>query len=262
MPSGTRNEPIPCVNCGEPTTKMMYCEKCVKIKANERTIAWRSRNKEKVAETKRQWKKNNPDKVKQYRETFNEKHPEIAKNSWNDWREKNMDHVKEVDKIWKANNKDRTNAASKRSRDKRVQNGKYKELFEQRKLDGRTKEYHDKKYHNDINYKLKILLRGRVNSVIKNNKKADHSLTLLGCTVQELKDHLESKFTDGMTWENYGKFGWHVDHIIPCASFDLSIPENQKICFHYTNLQPMWWRENIVKGKKLQYTYSDGKEIN
>jgi hypothetical protein len=54
-----------------------------------------------------------------------------------------------------------------------------------------------------------------------------------------------------MSWENYGYRGWHLDHINPCAAFDLTIPEQQKRCFHYTNLQPMWWKQNIAKKDKL-----------
>ena len=66
----------------------------------------------------------------------------------------------------------------------------------------------------------------------------------------EAKDAgLENKFEDGMDWNNYGV--WHVDHIIPCANFDLSNPEQQQICFHYTNLQPMWGEKNMQKGARL-----------
>lgn len=57
-----------------------------------------------------------------------------------------------------------------------------------------------------------------------------------------------------MSWENRGNFGWHVDHIKPCASFDLTKPEEQAKCFHYTNLQPLWARENIAKGDKYEIT--------
>jgi hypothetical protein len=71
--------------------------------------------------------------------------------------------------------------------------------------------------------------------------------------MSDLFKHLESKFTEGMSWSNYGYKGWHVDHIKPCASFDLSDPEEQKKCFHYTNLQPLWWYDNFKKGAKLDY---------
>lgn len=59
-----------------------------------------------------------------------------------------------------------------------------------------------------------------------------------------------------MTWENYGVHGWHIDHIRPCKSFDLTDPEQQKECFHYTNLQPLWWWENLEKGGKWENTTS------
>ena len=75
---------------------------------------------------------------------------------------------------------------------------------------------------------------------IKNLKKSKSSIELLGCNVDFLKEYIESKFTSGMSWDNRGIHGWHIDHILPCASFDLSDPEQQKQCFHYTNLQPLW----------------------
>ena len=71
---------------------------------------------------------------------------------------------------------------------------------------------------------------------------------MLGCSIDELKGYLESKFENGMSWENYGKGGWHIDPIKPCASFDLRSELNQKKCFHYTNLQPLWWEDNLSKG--------------
>ena len=73
-------------------------------------------------------------------------------------------------------------------------------------------------------------------------------MVLTGCTIPYLRGYLEGKFKEGMTWENYGS--WHVDHIKPCASFDLTKKEEQEKCFHYTNLQPLWALENIKKGKK------------
>ena len=92
--------------------------------------------------------------------------------------------------------------------------------------------------------KIRHNLRVNMRRCIKNNK--DHSFELVGCSIQFVRDYLESKFTKGMTWENYGVRGWHIDHIRPCSSFDLSDREQQKMCFHYTNLQPLWATRSIA----------------
>jgi hypothetical protein len=73
----------------------------------------------------------------------------------------------------------------------------------------------------------------------------DAYLLILGCTQAELARHIEKSFQPGMMWSNYGE--WHVDHIRPCASFNLAIPSQQAICFHYTNLQALWGPENMSK---------------
>tara|TARA_Y100000401_G_scaffold46089_1_gene35449 strand:- start:4728 stop:5501 length:774 start_codon:yes stop_codon:yes gene_type:complete len=77
---------------------------------------------------------------------------------------------------------------------------------------------------------------------------------LTGCTFEKLTHHIESQFTGGMNWDvflNGGRSGIHIDHIKPCASFDLTKEEEQKKCFHYTNLQPLWGRDNQRKGSKV-----------
>jgi len=80
--------------------------------------------------------------------------------------------------------------------------------------------------------------------------KVQTTMEFLGCTQGEFRAHIEKLFKPGMTWDNYGKDGWVIDHIIPCAQFDLSNTDHQKVCFHYTNLHPLWFFENIKKGKK------------
>lgn len=109
----------------------------------------------------------------------------------------------------------------------------------------------DKK--NAIKYRLQRRLRSRIKDSLIYQKaiKSKKTLELLGCSWQEARDHLESQFKEGMTWDNHGYRGWHIDHIIPCSFFDLKDPEQQKKCFHYTNIQPLWCHENLSKGKKL-----------
>ena len=90
--------------------------------------------------------------------------------------------------------------------------------------------------------------RKRASRALKGIVKSNHTLEMIGCSALDLRDYLESKFQDGMSWENYGKYGWHIDHIRPCASFDLSDPKQQEECFHYKNLQPLWAKDNLSKG--------------
>lgn len=101
------------------------------------------------------------------------------------------------------------------------------------------------KYNNDVNFKIISNCRTRIFKALKGQKKSKSTEKLVGCSFGELKSYLENKFLDGMTWDNYGE--WHIDHILPCASFDLSKKEEQEKCFHYTNLQPLWGYDNIVK---------------
>lgn len=99
----------------------------------------------------------------------------------------------------------------------------------------------------NINFRIICNLRGRIYHAVKYSSKSQKTITLLGCNLDELKIHLEKQFKEGMTWDNYGKNGWHIDHIIPCAVFDMSDPIEQKQCFHYSNLQPLWAKDNIIK---------------
>jgi len=100
-------------------------------------------------------------------------------------------------------------------------------------------------------YKLKNSCRARLHRAVKGLGKSDATFVLIGCTPVELQAYLESKFTEGMSWANYCHDGWHVDHIRPCASFDLSSPQQQRECFHYTNLQPLWAQDNFCKGARV-----------
>ena len=94
---------------------------------------------------------------------------------------------------------------------------------------------------------IKNLISNRIRDAIINHGglKNKRTLELLGCSVADARIHIESQFSDGMSWENIGE--WHIDHRRPCASFDLTLESDQKMCFHYTNLQPMWANENISK---------------
>jgi hypothetical protein len=105
----------------------------------------------------------------------------------------------------------------------------------------------------DPNYKLAKRFRDRISFAIKKCKgvKQNGMLELLGCSLEQARKHIEHQFKEGMNWGNCGFRGWHIDHIIPCSAFDLTKIEEQKKCFHYTNLQPLWAKDNLRKSNKL-----------
>ncbi len=139
------------------------------------------------------------------------------------WKSNNMEHRRNYIKNYELNNKE--------------------------KLLGYRRKWQKKRLLNDPGFKLRRNLRRRIWGALKQNIKSDFTMKLIGCSIDQLKLYLEKKFEDGMDWNNYGV--WHVDHIIGCANFDLSQPEQQQICFHYTNLQPMWGEKNMQKGARL-----------
>lgn len=124
-----------------------------------------------------------------------------------------------------------------------------------RKNKNKINQHERERRKTDPQYKIKKNLRRRVNQFVKNKNKLDSTLKLLGCSLSDFILYLESKFQPEMSWENYGFKGWHIDHIKPCASFDLTDPEEQRKCFHYTNLQPLWASDNLRKSYKFPYIF-------
>jgi hypothetical protein len=112
--------------------------------------------------------------------------------------------------------------------------------------DSEFREY--KKLSNSLRSRLSKALTG---TIPKRKRKTIRAISYLGCSIEELKKHLESKFQPGMNWNNYSYKGWHIDHIIPLSAFDLTKEEEVKKACHYTNLQPLWWRDNLKKSDKL-----------
>ena len=151
------------------------------------------------------------------------------------WRENNREHCRKTNLERYHNNKEQYQKTSKqwkrRNRDK-------------------INKYLKEKRANDLQYRIKTNLRAGFKQALKaqiaSSFTSNASFKLLGCSFKKLKLHLESKFKDGMSWDNYGK--WHIDHIKPLCMHDLSIPEEQANACHYTNLQPLWAEENISKG--------------
>lgn len=114
-----------------------------------------------------------------------------------------------------------------------------------------------KRYATDAAFKVRKTLSAAVRGAMKRygegRAKADVLLHLLGCTVPDFMQHMEKHWKEGMAWENHGhrKGEWSIDHILPLASFDLTDVEQQRVAFHYSNQQPLWWHENLEKSDKM-----------
>lgn len=113
----------------------------------------------------------------------------------------------------------------------------------------RRNEYVKERKRTDPEFKLKLRLSGSIRDALKAKgaKRTDRTLKLTGCSISQLKIHIESQFEPGMTWDNHGLYGWNIDHIVPSALFNLIEPEEQLKCFHYTNLMPRWATTEIAK---------------
>lgn len=149
----------------------------------------------------------------------------------------------ERNKQWKLKNKERI---SEYNYNYNVVVGRDKDV--KRESD---RKYQNQRYASDPNYKLRSILRARMGVAIRGQFRSGSAVRDLGCSIAELKLYIEAKFRSGMSWANWNPTGWHLDHIIPLAAFDLTNVDEFKKAAHYTNLQPLWRHENLMKLDKV-----------
>lgn len=163
----------------------------------------------------------------------------------------NRDKIIAQSKDYRAKNKDKRCRYEKKYREDNVDKMKeYQREYRSENLD-KINEYHRTRYNTNPQAKIRQRLASRIRQVVKNKstRKSADTMTLTGTTLEKLIAHMESLFLPGMTWENHGK--WHIDHIKPCSSFDLTDPEQQRACFNWSNLQPLWALDNMKKSDKI-----------
>ncbi len=154
----------------------------------------------------------------------------------------------EKDRLYRLKNKERiTNYAKKYRSDNIKRLTDLQREYQAAHAERRSERYF-KRYYNDIQYKLNFKLRDRLRNALKPKLK-DKYKDLFGCTLFELRAHIENQFKEGMSWGNRGT--WHVDHIKAVKFFDLTCEDQQRACFHYSNLQPLWAKENMAKAKTI-----------
>ena len=191
-------------------------------------------NKDNLKEYYKEYRENNKDKIKEYRENNKDKVKESNKKYYEENKEKLRKQMKQRFKKYYENNKEKIRDNAKKY---------YEENKE--KVKESNKEYRKKKRKTDPIYRMTRNIRCMVSRAIKTKRTEE----IIGCTYQELKLHLENQFTEGMSWENYGK--WHIDHIRPLSWFDIANPDEVALANHYSNLQPLWEKDNLIKGNRF-----------
>lgn len=175
------------------------------------------------------------------------------------WAGRNREKIKALNRKYHEANRGRLAAHSKKyreenreaiSKQRRAQYRKRREI-----IIARVGAYMKRRRREDPVFRARANLRTRLTEALRRNSKSAKTMDLVGCTLPRLRAHLESLFAPGMSWDNYGK--WHIDHIMPCASFDLLDPAQQRECFHYTNLQPLWAEDNIRKRDKTPEQWAE-----
>ncbi len=243
---------------------MKTCSKCLKSKKLEEFYKDNSKSnriysccKSCKKEYKANYYKKNKRKISNKCKEYRLKHLEELKVKSKIWRENNKEKIKEFAINWRFKNKERKKEMDRNYRIKnRDKLNKYlRKYYNENKifLVARSTKKRKQSRKNNIKIRIRDRLAKRIWDALKNNYKSKPTMELIGCSIEHLKLHLQSQFKKGMTWNNYGFYGWHIDHIRPCCSFDLSKAEEQRKCFHYTNLQPLWAKENLKKGGKYEF---------
>lgn len=140
----------------------------------------------------------------------------------------------------------------------------YREANRERLMEGR-RIYVNARRKTNLAFHVAESLRGTLRNALARHIRGNYSrgkskegsaIKLLGCSVIEFCAYIEGKFLSGMSWDNYGYRGWHIDHIRPLASFDLSVKEQIAEAVHYSNLQPLWAVDNLRKGDRIPTVFS------
>ena len=202
-----------------------------KAKQKAYAAAWYRANKERHDTCLKAWEKSHPEKARAIKQRWIENNPAKRAESTARYREANRDEMRAYGRAYMAR-KRRENPEVERAKTRTWQRGNFK-------------------------FRVAKVLRGRVRDAIKSQlgsdgKKCDRTMSLIGCAVEEVIAHIAGQFKEGMAWDNWGNRDgcWVIDHIRPCASFDLRDPTQQRQCFRWTNLQSLWWRENMEKGDR------------
>jgi hypothetical protein len=218
-------------------------------------LAWDERN------YTEQMKNFDNKRVSETKDTTIKTKTSLMKNDWRDiidpklrkklkdkaYYQANKERLKSKSSFWYKNNKDKRQAWDSKNKSKKIKQVRSWQIKNKNKVTDYRKTYQKQRYSSDVQFRLSVILRNRLKQAIKNNFKIGSAIKNLGCSIEQLKSYLESKFLLGMSWDNYGVHGWHIDHIKPLSAFDLSDKKQMLEACHYTNLQPLWAKDNLSK---------------
>lgn len=195
---------------------------------------------------------NDKERITEYNKQYWQKTKEVQSEKSKLWKMQNKDKVKENMKKWLEQNKEYKKQKDKEYRE--LNKEKYRENHRKwvRENYARMKEENGTEF---IQYKIKSNVGRRIREILGQNK-SERCQEYVGCSLEDLRVHLETTFSEGMTWDNYGE--WHIDHKIPCDAFNMEDVFEQKACFYYKNLQALWARDNIIK----KNSYSEEDKLN
>ena len=218
-------------------------------KERERHKKYREANRDKIRENSRKRREANPDKIREYDKKWREANREKTRGYSKKWREANRDRKRERDKKWFQANPDKVRGYNKKWREANPEKAREYSREWQKKNKGYDKKRRDAEPSRRINDSIKNV----IGVALRGEKHGRHWEDLVGYTLSDLMRHLESLFTEGMTWGKLLNGEIHIDHIIPKSAFNFTKPEHEdfKRCWVLENLQPMWASQNMSKHKRI-----------
>lgn len=225
------------------------------VEINKRNRAYAVKNAEKVIERRKAYHARNKESICKRSREYNKKNKsEISKRN-KEKREANIEFYLAREKAYRSTSegKARKAAQDKKYREKNIEvlNAKKKIWYLEKGLE--HKKAWERKMKSNVGHVTTKRLRGRIYMALKKGIKSESTIKLLGCSVDYFKSYFESLFTEGMSWDAYMRGEIHIDHIRPCKKFNLTKPSEQRECFNYKNLQPLWRLDNLRKGTKEIY---------
>lgn len=216
------------------TLNLTWCKRCFGAVGKPARQKYATRHRDVVLASKKKYRQAHVDESRIYGKTYRIAHAEQTRQRLKEYAETHREQTNAKVRRFRSDNRERLND------EQRI------------------------RYKTDVGFRILQNLRKSLHRAVTRCSvtKCGHTADLIGCPIEKLRQHLETKFDVGMTWDNYGKC-WHIDHIVPCAAFDMTIESEQRRCFNWSNLQPMFAHNNLVKGSThngRRYT-ANGKNL-